>query len=140
LVVIDADAEDCAAERGDAFLELLERGGFFDARRAPCGPEIQEDHFAAEVGKVDGFAAGGDGKIGSGFAGEAGLALAVVGRDEEVKEPGNEEKDGGGGQRAFWWGVQATYDTKSLRGRRMGIGDNLLVERCGERRHRTSIQ
>src|ERR1700733_9914241 len=39
-VIVDGDAENDAAFRSDFGLELIERGSFVDAGRAPGGPEI----------------------------------------------------------------------------------------------------
>jgi hypothetical protein len=56
--------------------------GFVNARRAPGGPEIQQDDLAAKVRKARGLAVEGVGKVFGGASAEAGFALAVVGPGE----------------------------------------------------------
>lgn len=55
-IVVNGDAEDYAALRRDFGLKLIERRSFVDAGRAPSGPEIEDDDFAAQVREMRGFA------------------------------------------------------------------------------------
>ena len=69
LVLIDADTEDDEAFGSQLCFEVVEAGDFFDAGRAPGGPEVEEQDFAAEVAGGDDFAGiGGDAEIGGGVA------------------------------------------------------------------------
>ena len=52
-IVVLADAHDGAALAGDALLKRVQRGRFFDAWRAPGGPEIQHDDLAAKIGEME---------------------------------------------------------------------------------------
>ena len=51
-VFIDAHAENDAALRRNLLLQAIERLGFFDARRAPRCPEIEDHELAAQVRQV----------------------------------------------------------------------------------------
>ena len=86
-VFIDRDAKDDAVARGDALLKLDEGGGFFDARRAPGGPEIKDDDFSLILLEAGGLAVGErELDIFSGFSGHGGFALAIVGEGEKVND------------------------------------------------------
>jgi len=63
---------------GKLVLEVEEAGEFFDARGAPCGPEVEDDDVAAELVEVDGGVAVVEGEHGGGFADLAGLGAAVA--------------------------------------------------------------
>ena len=79
MVVVDAYAQDHAIARGDVLFEVVEGGSFFDAGRAPAGPEIQDDDFAVEVGEAGGLAGEVEREVFGGLAGDGGFALAVAG-------------------------------------------------------------
>jgi len=90
LVFVHADAEDGAAERRDAVLQLIEGLRFFHAGRAPSSPEIQEHDFAAKVGKMRGLAVERESKVFCGGSAQAGLTLAIVGAREQEEKSRNE--------------------------------------------------
>jgi hypothetical protein len=113
--VVDADADDGAAEGLNALLEGNKRIGFFHAGRAGGEPKIEEDDFAAEVGKVHWLAVNGEREIRGCGAGEARLALAVVGRDEKIEQGRDEKKDECCEEFAFQSIVPAKYTTETLR-------------------------
>lgn len=78
-IFVNADAEDGAAVGRDFILKGVERADFSYAWRAPRRPEIQDDHFAAEIAEVGGAAIQCKREIVGAFAGDAGFALAVAG-------------------------------------------------------------
>jgi hypothetical protein len=82
LVFVHADAENSAAERRDAALQLIQGLRFVNAGRAPGGPEIQKDDFAAKVRKVRGLAIEGKGEVLGRSSTQAGFALAIIGPSE----------------------------------------------------------
>jgi hypothetical protein len=51
-VLICSDAQNNAVARSNVFLQPVQRGGFFNARRAPRSPEIQHHDLAAKIGKM----------------------------------------------------------------------------------------
>ena len=89
-VVVDADAEDGAAERRDAVLQLVQGLRFFDAGRAPGGPEIEEHDFAAKVGEMGGFAIEREGEVPGGGSAQTRLTLAIIGAREQEEKSRNE--------------------------------------------------
>ncbi len=82
-VFVNADAEDSGAARLDAELERVEGSDFVDAGRAPGSPEIENDHFAAEIGEVLGFAVELHGEIVGASTGNGWLTLTIRGRGED---------------------------------------------------------
>ena len=56
--IVEADPDKNKALGGVFFIEGGEFGKFFGGSRAPGGPEVEEDKFAAEGGGVEGLAAG----------------------------------------------------------------------------------
>jgi len=78
-ILVDADADHCQV--GPVVVELEERRRLLDAGSAPGSPKIQQDHFAAIVGQVDGGASVRDGEIGC-RGGELGRMSAAVARGE----------------------------------------------------------
>ena len=75
-------------------LQKVERWSFLDARRAPRGPEIQDDHFAAQIlRKTHGFSIERDLKILGRAAVQAGLALAVIGIGEKREQPDDKRQN-----------------------------------------------
>lgn len=83
-VFIDTDAEDDSIARGDALLELHESGSLFDARRAPGGPEIEDDDLALILRKLGGLAIGeGEADVFGGLSGHRRFALAIVRQREK---------------------------------------------------------
>jgi hypothetical protein len=111
LVVVNADAEDGGAERGDAALEGVEGGGFIHAGRAPSGPEIEDHDMAAQVREAGRLAVEGELKIGGRAAADAGLALAVIGVSEEEEKSCEECEDEACFQFPFQSGIQGIYNT-----------------------------
>jgi hypothetical protein len=101
LVVIDADAENCAAARSDLLLQLNERGCFVNAGRAPSGPEIEHDDFAAEVREMRGLSVESECKILGRSAVEARFALTIVGMSEDREKAGNKDESDAGAEIAF---------------------------------------
>ena len=89
-VVVHAYAEDGAAERRDAVLQLIEGLRFFHAGRAPGGPEIQEHDFAAKVGEVGGLAVERESEVFCRGSAQAGLTLTIVGAREKEEKSRNE--------------------------------------------------
>ncbi len=71
-------------------LQLIERLSFFQARRAPGSPEIQQDHFAAKVGKMGGLAVEREGEVLGGLSVQAGLTLTIIGTREQEEQARNE--------------------------------------------------
>jgi hypothetical protein len=133
LRVVNADADHGAAQRLDALLERDEGIGFFDAGRAGGEPEVEEDDFAAEVGKVHWLAVHGEGEVRGCRAGEARLALAIIGRDEEIEQGRDEKKDEGCEEFAFQSIVPAKYSTEKL-GEIVKNGENWRVDSRMDRR------
>lgn len=120
-VVVDGDAENDAAFGSNFGLELIERGGFVDAGRAPSGPEIEDDDFAAQIGEVRGLAVEDERKIFGGLAVEAVFSLAVVGREEAVDKDGDGGEDEAGKDAAAQQGVICG----ALDGRVLGDGGGM---------------
>ncbi len=96
-VLIEADAENHASLRRDPLLQKVQRGGFLDARRAPSRPEIQDDHFAAQIlRKAYGFSIERDLKILGRAAMQAGFALAVIGIGKKREQPDDKRQNQAG--------------------------------------------
>jgi hypothetical protein len=104
------DTENGATARSDASLELIEGGSFLDAWWTPGGPKIQDDDFAAQVGKVSGLAVEGENKVPGRLAAHAGFALAVIGMNEKGDEDDDEDENGGGFQFAYQSSTQTPYN------------------------------
>ncbi len=91
LIFIHAHAENYAAFSCDILLQAIKRLGFFEARRAPRGPKIQDYNFAAQIGQAR-RACDLNGKI-LGFAsGKAGFALTIAGRCEHIQHGGHKDQ------------------------------------------------
>ena len=89
-VFIHADAEDSAAKRCDAMLQLIQGLGFINAGRAPGGPKIQQDYFAVKVREMCGLAVQREGEVFGGASTQARLALAIVGTRKQEEQSRNE--------------------------------------------------
>ena len=111
-MLVRIDAENGAAERGDALLDLIKRRSFFDARLAPGSPEIQQDNFAAEIGEMRGLAVEGELEILGGTAAKAWLALAIIGMNKKGNECRDKRDDEGGFQFPFQSVVQGPYNSR----------------------------
>jgi hypothetical protein len=91
-VLVHADAEDGAAERRDAVLQLIQGLRFFHAGRAPGSPEIQEHDFATKVGKMRGFAVERECEVFCRSSAQTGLTLAIVGAREQEEKSRDESE------------------------------------------------
>ena len=95
-IFVHADAEDGAATRLDLLLELIQRGRFVNAGRAPSGPEIEQNDAATQIGKMSGLAVEGEREIMLGRAAQAGFAVTIV-RMRERRHEGDDEGESHGG-------------------------------------------
>jgi hypothetical protein len=94
-IFIDADAQDGGALRRDYLLQADEGGGLFHARRAPSGPKIEDNYFAAEISECGAFPIEVESEgLGQAPRG-AGLTLPVIGMGEE-----HEQRDDSGENKA----------------------------------------
>ena len=92
-VDVDADPENCGVSGRDLFLQCDQRLRLIHARRAPSGPEIQNDDPAAIIGELHLFPTEFERK-GPGFrARDTGLPVIVTGDGE------NDEQAGDGAER-----------------------------------------
>jgi hypothetical protein len=107
LIFVEADSEDCAAEWSDPALQRVQRRRFVDARGTPCGPEIQDDDIAFEIGEARRFAVKRKREVFFGLTAKAGLALTVVGAREHVEKACDEDENDAGFEIAFQMSVQA---------------------------------
>jgi hypothetical protein len=84
-ICICGNTKDDTVARFDVLLQPVERGGFFDARRAPTGPEIEDHNLAAKIGEAGGFAGEVQRKIQSGLSGDGGFTLTIAwqGKNED---------------------------------------------------------
>ena len=84
-VLVRSDAQDDSVARGDVLLQAVERRGFLDAGWAPGGPEIKDDHLAAEIGEVGGLASEVEREVLGRFSGDGSFALAITwqGKDQQ---------------------------------------------------------
>ena len=79
-VFVEAHGED--DDVGHLALELHQRGEFLKARRAPAGPEVQDNDFAAVLPEADLLGAVLDGDTGGVLAHLGGMAGAIAGDAE----------------------------------------------------------
>jgi len=52
LIFIDTHTENYAAPSRDSLLQAIQRLRFFEARRTPGGPKIQNYYFAAQISQM----------------------------------------------------------------------------------------
>jgi hypothetical protein len=87
--VVDGDTDNLQAAGAVLLLPLDEAGNLEAAGRAPGGPEIEQNHFAAETGEIDAGALKiGAGKLRSGVVDERALGVRCAKRDERCQENG----------------------------------------------------
>src|SRR5258708_32427662 len=82
-VLVGGDTKNDTVARFDVLLEPVERGRFLDAGRAPTGPEIEDDNFAAQIRQMAGFPGYFEHKIFFALSGDGGLPLSVAGQSED---------------------------------------------------------
>ena len=83
IVGVDADGEDDHSFIFHACRHADEGGSFFDAGRAPGGPEIEHDDLTAKLAERNFVVGILDGKVGGGGTDAAGMIAAVAGRESE---------------------------------------------------------
>jgi hypothetical protein len=68
-------------------LQLIERGNLFHARRAPAGPEIEQNYLAAVAAQLQAACAVGDSKIRCGLVDLLGMvtAIAACGKQQQTQ-------------------------------------------------------
>ena len=81
-IFVGGHANDQAVAGRDVLVEAIERRGFFDAGRAPAGPEIEDHHFSAQVRQMDGLTGEVQSEIVGGLSGDGRFALAITGHGE----------------------------------------------------------
>jgi hypothetical protein len=89
VVFVGRYAHDHRVPRSNVLLKPVEGGCFLDARRAPGGPEIEDDNLAAEIGEVSGLAGKLQGKIAGGCPGDGRLALPIAGQGKNQNNAGH---------------------------------------------------
>jgi hypothetical protein len=92
-VFVSGDAEDEGIAGLNIFLQAIEGGGFLYAGRAPTGPKVEDNYFAAEVFEVHGFAGYLERKVAGGSSCNGGFALAVAGHGEDDDDGDGERQD-----------------------------------------------
>ena len=87
-VFVDADGED--GEIGAVVVEFNESWHLLDARRAPGGPEVEQDDLAAIAGEMDGGGSVRYVEVGGGFAGLRGARAAIAGGKQGQRQQDEE--------------------------------------------------
>ncbi len=90
-VFVDANGED--GDIGTIVVKLYERGRFLDAGWALAPPEVEQDDFAAVIGKMNGVLAVIDGEVGGDAIGIHGSCSSVACRGEGESEQGTKRDE-----------------------------------------------
>jgi len=82
-IFVRGDAQDHAVTRPDVFLQPIKRRSFFDAGRAPRGPEVQDDDLAAQIREMAGFTGELEWKVFGGLPSDGCFPLAITRQRED---------------------------------------------------------
>ena len=99
--LVHGDTDD--GEVGHLLVEFEEARKFFDAGRAPGGPEIEDDGFAAKLSEVDGLFAVGDGELRGGLGEGLRVIAAVAAEGQQGEREGSREQGSAGEGHAISW-------------------------------------
>src|SRR5467141_419244 len=94
LVFVHAHAEHDPALGRNVLLQVIERLGFFEARRTPRRPKIEDHDFTAQIGQVCG-ARNLKREVFGSASGKAGFALTISGRREYVQNRCHQDQSNG---------------------------------------------
>ena len=89
-IFVDGDGQN--GQIGMFVVQLDEGRRFLDAGRALTPPEVQKNHFATVVRKVDGVLAVIDSKIGGHLAGLTGVGATVASGNQEERRQSNQSE------------------------------------------------
>src|ERR1700746_1717332 len=96
LVLVEADAQDCATARSNPALQGIKRRCLVHARRAPGGPEIEQDNLATKIAQARRFSVDGKREVLFWLAAEAWLALTIICPRKHVEKARDEDQDQSG--------------------------------------------